>query len=538
MKKLLLLLSFCTSFFASAQFGNEVKETSANRTTEDYFGYSVASHRQFSIVGAPQSDLHGLNTTASAGNGYAEIFELTFSGIQSVQQVQPALSTLKEQFGYDVAIFGNFAAVSAPLHSLDENDLDSLPFAGAVFMYENITGTWQFSEKLVPNDRDFVREFGHSIDMYEDYLVVGAPGDQVGLPGQPFLNYAGAVYVFQRNSSGSYQQIEKLVANQRESASFLGFSVSIDQDIIAAGAPFNELDMLDQNPLSYAGSVYIFDFDGTQWYQSQKIAAFDRTSGHAFGRAVAVNHSPRQLAVGTKQDESGLSTSTVEYNAGAVYVYTDNGFGFVNDAKLISPDRESKEAFGCSIDLDGNYLAVGGRLDQDNLAGNFEVDSAGAVYLYNASSSLWTFTQKIISSDREAGDHFGQDVALNAFDTLGVTSYGLVVGAWKEDQDDQGGNYLERSGSAYFYGNTAIGLEDQEISSILVFPNPTKNQITVTGLQKNERVTLYNSLGQIHLQSSAASSEMTFDLTQIPTGLYTLKIEGSKAVQMQQIVKQ
>ena len=466
MKNLLLLLFTFSTFSVFAQFGNEVKKASSVRVTEDYFGYSVASERQYSIVGAPQSDLHGLNTTPSAGNGYAELFELTFSGIQFVQRIQPTTTSPSERFGFDVSMSGNYAAVSAPFHRLDQNDQNPLLYAGAVFIYENVNGTWQFSEKIVPNDRNLVTEFGYSIDMYGDYLVVGAPGDQAGQPGQPLLNYAGAVYVYERNANGSYQLIEKLVANQREGTSFLGYSVSIDQSVIAVGATFNGLDMFDQNDIPFAGAVYIYDFDGSQWNQSQKISAFDRSFGHAFGLSVAVNHNPRRLAVGTQRDEIGLPLSVVEYDAGAVYVYSDNGFGFANDAKLISPDREYREGFGCSIDLDDNYLAVGGRLDQDNMAGVYELDTAGAVYIYNANSPAWTFSQKIISSDRQSGDHFGQDVAISSFDTLGATSYGLVVGAWKEDHDTQGSSFAERTGSAYFYGYTTIGLNENEAKSL------------------------------------------------------------------------
>ena len=536
MKNLLLLLFTFSTFSVFAQFGNEVKKASSVRVTEDYFGYSVASERQYSIVGAPQSDLHGLNTTPSAGNGYAELFELTFSGIQFVQRIQPTTTSPSERFGFDVSMSGNYAAVSAPFHRLDQNDQNPLLYAGAVFIYENVNGTWQFSEKIVPNDRNLVTEFGYSIDMYGDYLVVGAPGDQAGQPGQPLLNYAGAVYVYERNANGSYQLIEKLVANQREGSSFLGYSVSIDQTAIAVGAPFHGLDMLNQNFINVSGAVYIYDFDGSQWNQTQKITAFDRYQGLAFGLDVAVNHNPRILAVGTKRDENGLPLSVVEFDAGAVYVYSDNGFGFANDAKLISHDREYREGFGCSIDLDDNYLAVGGRLDQDNMSGVFEVDTAGAVYIYNANSPSWTFSQKIISSDREAGDHFGQDVALSSFDTLGASSYELLVGAWKEDQDIQGSNFMERSGSVYFYGYTTIGLNEQEVNTLKAYPNPFSQSIHLGSTEENAELIVLNQTGQIVVQRRNPTESI--NLQELPAGCYTLQLIESTGVKSQMIVKQ
>jgi len=87
--------------------------------------------------------------------------------------------------------------------------------------------------KLTASDgaaRDF---FGSSVSLSEDRLVVGAHGDDLG-----FLYYeldSGAAYVYERNGS-AWVEKAKLTASDAAPIDYFGFSVSLSEDWLVVGA--------------------------------------------------------------------------------------------------------------------------------------------------------------------------------------------------------------------------------------------------------------------------------------------------------------
>lgn len=74
---------------------------------------------------------------------------------------------------------------------------------------------------------------------------------------------------------------------------------------------------------------------------------------------------------------------------------------------------------------------------------------------------------------------------------------------------------------------TLMSVEDNDLSAhIKAFPNPTNGQLTVTLPQLNEQVQyrLINAVGQVVMEGSIVSSQASFDISELGTGIYSLNL--------------
>ena len=90
-------------------------------------------------------------------------------------------------------------------------------------------------------------------------------------------------------------------------------------------------------------------------------------------------------------------------DAGAVHVYVTNGTSWSQQARLdgLAPF----EYFGRSVAIDMDTVAIG--------APTAGVVGTGAVYVYTRNGTTWSFQQKLVGSGVQAGDWFGESVALD-----------------------------------------------------------------------------------------------------------------------------
>ena len=108
---------------------------------------------------------------------------------------------------------------------------------GVVYVFRSdSSGMWFKEAELVASDSnssdDVYDLFGRSVDVDGDVIVVGASGNL-----QSSSKWdAGAVYVFER-SGGVWMMVQKLTASDRKARDDFGYSVSVDGDVIVVGAP-------------------------------------------------------------------------------------------------------------------------------------------------------------------------------------------------------------------------------------------------------------------------------------------------------------
>ena len=127
-------------------------------------------------------------------------------------------------------------------------DMLSLPVQ-PIYSSAARTGTWQQVQKLVASDRQPFDLFGSSVSISGNYALVGAnsedhdtSGTSSSTSGNGGATQAGSAYIFERNSGGGWQQVQKLVANDRQFNNEFGISVSLSGNYAIVGARYESHD--------------------------------------------------------------------------------------------------------------------------------------------------------------------------------------------------------------------------------------------------------------------------------------------------------
>ena len=230
---------------------------------------------------------------------------------------------------------------------------------------------------------------------------------------------AGAAWVFQFDGSNWVQQ-QKLLAADGAPSDIFGGTVAIFGDIIVIGA------RRDDDNGNNSGSAYVFRFDPdtSNWIQEQKLLPDDGHFSDYFGISVAVSGDIALIGAYFKSIIPGIT-------AGAAYVFRYDGSGWVQEQKLLPDDPNVSSMFGISVALDGDIAVIGAYFDDDN--GDF----SGSAYVFRFDGSSWVFEHKLLAADGGPLDRFGLPVAIS-----GET---VVVGAQSHDE------FGPKSGAAYVY---------------------------------------------------------------------------------------
>lgn len=312
-------------------------------------------------------------------------------------------------FGYSVSIDGQYAVVGA----VGEND-----HSGAAYVFVRDGDTWTQQARLVAGDREAGDNFGYSVSIRGNTVLVGAMGDSDNGPN------TGSAYVFVRDD-GAWTQQAKLTAGDGAQGDHFGWRVSVGEDTALVGA------IDDDDHGSSSGSAYVFVRDGETWTEEAKLTAADGVAGDQFGRGVALRGDYAAIAARRLSDENG------DYS-GAVYVFNRNRGMWHQQAKLTAGNGSNSDRFGFSVAIDEEYIAVGAIGDSDN--GIF----SGAAYVFVRDQDVWTMQAKLTPGDGAAWDRFGHSVALSG-DTA-------IVGALGSDgsRADAGAAYaFLRSGDGW-----------------------------------------------------------------------------------------
>ncbi|MDP6496242.1 MAG: FG-GAP repeat protein [Dehalococcoidia bacterium] len=233
------------------------------------FGKSVAISGNTMVVGAPTDD------APETDSGSAFVFTRTDDVWGKVAQLAPSgrIYTLSNnRFGKSVAIDSERIYVGAP-GDLSTNGTDS----GAVYVFTLSDGSWVEEAKLHASDGDQGDNFGHSVSVFNDTLVVGAPAnDSNGTD-------SGATYVFVRNGTGGWNEEVKLIASDGAYVDNFGWSVAVGADVAIVGALYANA------PGSDSGSLYTYDRTGTNWSERSILTGTGTTSNDRLGTSVSIS---------------------------------------------------------------------------------------------------------------------------------------------------------------------------------------------------------------------------------------------------------
>lgn len=73
--------------------------------------------------------------------------------------------------------------------------------------------------------------------------------------------------------------------------------------------------------------------------------------------------------------------------------------------------------------------------------------------------------------------------------------------------------------------NQNAQLSENTLTELSIFPNPTKNTLTINGLLPNEEIQFVDNLGKVVYSTTSNSAMQTIDLSEFDSGIYLLKTE-------------
>jgi hypothetical protein len=292
----------------------------------DRFGYSVAISNNYAIVGAWADDDKGTNA------GAAYIFERgNDDNWNQKTKLFASDGVDHDQFGYSVAISGNYAIVGAWGY-----DLGTSYDIGKAFIFErDSNGNWNKKTKLVASDGAAYHYFGGSVAISGNYAIIGAHRD--GDKGSD----AGAAYIFERDNNGNWgtavigqtyrTEKTKLLASDGACSDYFGISAAISGNYAFVGASKDDDNGED------AGAVYVFERDSNgNWNQKTKLLASDGAASDRFGYSLAISNN--YAIVGAFYDDT---------ERGSAYIIENKSVGILVDG--IAYASEFRKLDGTSI---------------------------------------------------------------------------------------------------------------------------------------------------------------------------------------------
>ena len=305
---------------------------------DGWFGRWLALDDGRLLIGAPYEDV----TPATGGDpiidtGAAYIYERLGGEWRRTATLLPEPLVPGASFGWSVAIDGDRLAVSAWADIVDEEQ------AGAVYVYREEKGQWRLEARVVPPEPQPAHQFGRDIELEENVLIVGAPGDDGEEPDQ------GAVFVYHQYDF-DWNYTGKFIAPDGGEGDGLGTQVAMALPWFAAGAHGHDEDGWD------AGVVYLWRLD-EYWSLHTRLIPSDLAVGDWFGYSPALEGD--RLVVGSPHrpdPETGV------YRTGAAYLFelvddewTERGVLGPVDPALAGEKAE----FGWAADIHGDTIVIG-----------------------------------------------------------------------------------------------------------------------------------------------------------------------------------
>ncbi len=203
----------------------------------DHFGWSVALDGDTLLVGAPED-----NIDVNADQGSAYVFTRSRATWTQQQKLFADDGKASDHFGRAVALDGDTLVVGAK-----DDDFGANLDRGSAYVFTSNGAFWALQQKLSAGDGAFADEFGWSVALDGDTLLVGASEKNIGANTDQ-----GSAYVFTRSGS-TWAHQPKLIADDGEANDCFGRAVAVDGDTLLVGAPFDHID-----PNHYQGSAYVF----------------------------------------------------------------------------------------------------------------------------------------------------------------------------------------------------------------------------------------------------------------------------------------
>ncbi len=430
-------------------------------TAGDNFGISVAVSGPRAVVGAWRDSDAGV----SSGSAYVFRFDDNATPLDPGDDIWVQEDKLRaldaaafDRFGRSVSINNDHIVVGAILATGVTSD------TGAAYVFRlDDNGTpldlsddgWVQESKLTAADGIPLDDFGVSVAISGDWVVVGAYRNDDACPKNPDCN-SGAAYMFRHDdnatpsdpSDDTWIPEGKLTALDAAEDDHFGLAVAIAGDRVVVGA------FLSDDGGTDSGSAYVFRRDDNetpsdpsddQWIQEFELTPSDPAESDSFGISVSITTG----GTGDRVVVGSHHTDDTADDSGSAYIFrrednetpSDPSDDFwVEEDRLSAPNPAEGDQFGESVSISGDRAVVGSRFEDAT------GENSGSAYVFrredngtptDANDDFWVPEVRLSASDTSEGDQFGVSVA--------IRGDRAVVGAWRDE--DAGAS----SGAAYAF---------------------------------------------------------------------------------------
>lgn len=361
------------------------------------FGYDVTIEDNVALVS-------GLYMGSNYG-GAVFVYEFddeTWNKTAALESPSPQGNDL---FGKSISLSGNKALIGAPLY--DEYNEDN----GVVYVYEQKNNSWSIGTKIVASDYARDAEFGHSVFILDNQMVVGSPGKK----SQKNEFNAGSVYIFEFDGV-NWTEKAQITSSDSERNQRFGTSVIMSEKYLFVGSEQSSY------PAVVDGDVYVFEKINDAWVEVQKLEISNVNSGDFLGQSLSLNE--ERLMIG--------KYNVFNDHLGAAYIFEHNGIEWVETAHLSGFDVNENGRVGYEVDLSGDFAVIGSISESSTSRG------AGLAYVFKYDGNNWELINKLKASDGAVGDDFGS--------ALSISGDHVFIGAKR--RSDEG---LLQAGGAYAF---------------------------------------------------------------------------------------
>jgi hypothetical protein len=266
-----------------------------------------------------------------------------------------------------------------------------------------------YSELRAPEIKS-VQFYGSSVSMSDNYMAVGASGNNGG--------NSGAVYLYEKDEEGAWIFNQKIMASDSSFFNYFGYSVSVTDEYLAVSSIDIEYE---------TGAVYVYSLDDAgNWGNEQKIVAVDGVEEDRFGEEVVLKYGV--LAVGAPGNRNdGIRT-------GSVYLYNLEAStgNWIEVQKLFLEEGDDEDQFGYALDIFEDDLVIG------SIGTDQFLENTGSINFYKRNSeNTWDFVKTEHEYTEVEDSNFGASISIHGHD--------LIVGAPGENFD---------RGAVYFFQYT------------------------------------------------------------------------------------
>jgi choice-of-anchor B domain-containing protein len=380
---------------------------------------------------------------------------------------------------------------------------------GFVHVYrKDGAGRWTVAQRLQASDAANNDHFGRTIVLAGGDLLVGAT----------VARESGALYVFRKDASGSWREVQSLVPAGAHPDDSFGRAAATDGRTVV---------MSDWANNESRGAVYVFEKAGNTWRETAKLVSAEGRPNDWFGASVAIEGDLLAVGMIGRNEQRG-----------AIQILRRGADGAWSVEGDIAPaDLPRQSQFGTSVLIEGGSVLAGAPAGPEPavrryargadgawaLAGEFKPEQPGTGF----GASLAAVDGVVVVGAPGAN----QTGALYVLTDAGVEPAGNPPAADLGPGDGLGATIAARSDLAV----AGVVNDDFGLGSALIFERPAGGEWTLAGRVFTEEETLAPITGgQVNCREGKASIFPCTDVN-IVSFLPVKAIGGTRGIQLNDV---